>query len=175
LDADLRHPSVAAAMGDGSSDGWLNDALVLEEGSGTWPTVWPVRADRWSRLQYMASRRTAEAAPQDLLASPAMHGVLERAAHEYDIVLVDSPPVLAAADALILASQVEATLVVVRWRRTPRDALALAVSQITRAGGRLIGAVLNEVDVEHGVFDHGDPEAYRQGAVARYYGARGAV
>lgn len=170
VDADLRHSSVAAALGDESRDGWLNDVLDVEEEAGTaWPSIWPVRVEQWSGLHYLASRSGDGRAPQDLLASSAMHGVLERAAREYDVVLVDSPPILAVADALIMASQAEATLLVTWWRHTPKDAVALAVSKVTRAGGHLIGAVLNQVDMKRGSFAPNDPEIYRHYAMAGYH------
>jgi polysaccharide biosynthesis transport protein len=167
VDADLRRPSIASALGDRSprgysNGGWLND--ILETGTND---IWPVRTDPHSRLSYLASRET-DAAPQDLLGSPAMRGVLKRAARDYDVVLVDAPPIVAVSDALILSPMVEATLVVARWRRTPKDALSLTMAHLAHAGARVIGTVLNQVDVERGVFASGDPDAYRRLA-DRYY------
>jgi capsular exopolysaccharide synthesis family protein len=162
VDADLRCPSVASTLGDRSAEGWLND--ILEAGDSD---AWPVRTESHSRLSYLACHET-DAAPQDLLGSAEMRAVLERAAREFDIVLVDAPPVIAVSDALILSRMVEATLLVACWRRTPKDALALTMSQLAHAGARVVGAALNRVDVERGVFASGDPEAFRR-HTDRYY------
>ncbi|MCD4738143.1 MAG: capsular biosynthesis protein, partial [Anaerolineae bacterium] len=61
------------------------------------------------------------------------------------IVIVDSPPVLAAADATILSAKVDGVLLVVEVGSTARHAITQTVEQIRRSGARLLGTVLNRV------------------------------
>jgi capsular exopolysaccharide synthesis family protein len=82
----------------------------------------------------------------ELLGSEAMANLLDEVAGRFDLVIVDTPPVLAAADAEILAVQADAVAVVVRAGRTERHAARYAVQQLRAIGARVIGAVLNDPD-----------------------------
>jgi capsular exopolysaccharide synthesis family protein len=64
----------------------------------------------------------------------------------YDHVLYDSPPALAVADPVIIASVVDAAIVVARAGRTPRESLQSAVQKFAQAGIKPIGIVLNDLD-----------------------------
>ena len=70
--------------------------------------------------------------------------VLGRAATAYDLVVVDAPPALATADATALAGLADAVLFVVRAAHTDRRATERAYQQVVRAGGHVVGAVLND-------------------------------
>jgi len=84
--------------------------------------------------------------PSELLGSPAMRLVLEEAKALFDMVIIDSPPVLAVTDAAVLASLVDGTIVVVRMGESRREAVRRAVGQLRVVNGHVIGAVLNDVD-----------------------------
>lgn len=62
------------------------------------------------------------------------------------MVVIDSPPVLPVADAVMLAGQVDRILLVLENGKTHRSAAAQAVERLTSAGGRILGAVLNQID-----------------------------
>ena len=62
---------------------------------------------------------------------------------EYDVVILDAPPILPVADAAILATEVDGVLLLARYGSTSRDQLRQAVSRIDSVGGRLIGTILN--------------------------------
>jgi polysaccharide biosynthesis transport protein len=64
----------------------------------------------------------------------------------YDLVLLDTPPVLPVADALVLAGQADATLLVVRWEKTARTATLGAVRLLRESRARIMGAVMTRVD-----------------------------
>jgi capsular exopolysaccharide synthesis family protein len=85
--------------------------------------------------------------PSELLDSPtfASMGPAFLAAG-YDHIVYDSPPVLAVADPVIISSVVEATIVVARAGRTPRESLQRAVAKFAQAGTRPIGVVLNDLE-----------------------------
>ncbi|HEV7588842.1 MAG TPA: polysaccharide biosynthesis tyrosine autokinase [Longimicrobium sp.] len=82
----------------------------------------------------------------ELLGSERMTAVLAELGSRYDLLVVDTPPVLAAADAEILAVQTDATLVVVRAGQTERQSAQYAVQQLRAVGARVVGAVLNDPD-----------------------------
>jgi capsular exopolysaccharide synthesis family protein len=82
----------------------------------------------------------------ELLGSDRMRNALAELSEHYDLVLVDTPPVLAAADAEILGVQTDATLVVIRAGQTERQPAQYAVQQLRAIGARVVGAVLNDPD-----------------------------
>lgn len=95
--------------------------------------------------------------PSELLDSPtfAAMGPLFLAGG-YDHIVYDSPPALAVADPVIVASVVEATILVARAGRTPRESLLRAVAKFSQASRRPIGVVLNDVDAgRHGYGAYG--------------------
>lgn len=82
----------------------------------------------------------------ELLGSERMKAVLAELSERYDLVVVDTPPVLAAADAEILGVQTDATLVVIRAGKTERQPAQYAVQQLRAIGARVVGGVLNDPD-----------------------------
>jgi capsular exopolysaccharide synthesis family protein len=84
--------------------------------------------------------------PSELLGSQSMREVLREAREHYDVVLLDSPPLLAVTDAAVLSTMVDGAILVVRTGATPRTSVRRAVSQLETVHGRLIGTVLNDVD-----------------------------
>lgn len=85
--------------------------------------------------------------PSGILSSQRMDQLLSEATKRFDVVLVDSPPVLGVADASILVSKVDATIVVLQPRKMPVKALLRTKSIINNVGGQIIGLVMNNVDI----------------------------
>ncbi len=81
--------------------------------------------------------------PAELLQSRAMRDVVQRLRQHYDIVLLDSPPLLPVTDASLLSAVSDGVLIVVRHGRTSRDQLRESVDRITSVGGRIIGGIVN--------------------------------
>jgi polysaccharide biosynthesis transport protein len=81
-----------------------------------------------------------------MLGSAAMQQLLERVSAAYDVVMIDTPPVLAAADAEVLGVQADAVVLVVRAGQTERASAQYAVQQLRAIGARVVGAVLNDPD-----------------------------
>jgi len=84
--------------------------------------------------------------PSELLASQRMQAVLEKAKSFYDVVIFDTPPVLAVTDAQILANIVDGSLLVIRSRQTEYDAAEKAKKLLQSTNGKLLGTVLNDRD-----------------------------
>ncbi len=85
--------------------------------------------------------------PSGLLASYRMDRLLQEAARRFDVVLVDSPPMLGVSDASLIVSKVDATLIVLQPRKMPVKALQRTKNLIETAGGKVMGLVLNNVDI----------------------------
>lgn len=83
--------------------------------------------------------------PAELLGGSHFQDLLEEALRHFDRVVVDSAPVHAVSDTLLLAQKVQTTLVVVRSRRTPARAVARCIQLLQGAGARLGGVVLNQL------------------------------
>lgn len=80
----------------------------------------------------------------NLLSGVRMRVLLQELAKAFDLVILDTPPVLATADAGILASIADGVLLVVRAGQTDREAAKRAHQQLTNVGARIVGTVLND-------------------------------
>ena len=90
-----------------------------------------------------------------------MRRVIEESEAQYDVVIVDTPPINLITDAAQVVSAVDGVILVVRAGATEREALEMALERLDRAGARLLGIVLNGVSV---------PRYHKS-----YYGARSYV
>ena len=86
--------------------------------------------------------------PSELLGSSKMREVLARVGSMYEYILVDSAPVLPVSDSVLLSTLVDG-VVVIAGRRTARQAIRLGCTRLGSIGARIIGTVLNNVDIEH--------------------------
>ncbi len=93
--------------------------------------------------------------PAELLGSQRMLAVLERLKDGHDLLVFDSPPLHAVADAAILGSLADGTLLVVDAAHSRRSAVRLGREVLARAGASVVGAVLNRVP-ERARADYGD-------------------
>jgi polysaccharide biosynthesis transport protein len=81
----------------------------------------------------------------NLFSGKRMQQVLQEMRAEYDVVIIDCPPILAVADARTLCAMADRTVIVTHWNRTPAPAVRTAVREIETAGGKAIGIVLNQL------------------------------
>lgn len=86
--------------------------------------------------------------PSELLGSQKMKVFLERAKQQFDIVLLDSPPISSLADASVLGAVVDGVLFIVKVNMANRDLIEKAKEQLETVGANIIGVVLNDVDVK---------------------------
>ena len=139
LDADMRRPHMHSLFGLGVAPG-LSDLLAgkvrLEDG---------VRATATPSLKVVTAGNAA-ANPAELVASRRFAELLAELQRGCDVVVLDTPPVMAVADASILAHQTSGVLFVVAADSTSRQAAQAALDQLERARSRFIGAVLNRTD-----------------------------
>ena len=84
--------------------------------------------------------------PTELVMGSLLQTMIDDATSAYDVVLIDSAPVLGIADAIILSSKVEATIFVIESGRTGMKAAQNALSRLLAGGGHIIGVVLTKFD-----------------------------
>lgn len=141
VDADLRRGILHEAFDLLRSPG-LSDLLVgeLDPREAIRPAVRP------SLDLLPAGKRPPN--PSELLGSQAMAKLLSAWREEYRWVLFDTPPVLAVTDAAVLAALVDGAVLVVKAGETDRRAGWRAIQQLRRVGARVVGAVLNEIELQ---------------------------
>ena len=140
VDADLRKPTVHQKLGLPREPG-LVEAL-FEDGPVPESTVHEV-ADN---LCVMPAGSTAPN-PSELLGSSKMRKVIAQLQEDYDVVIFDAPPVLAATDAVLLSVQTDATVLVARAGSTKDFDVQSVTETLRGVGAVLIGVVLNGFDV----------------------------
>ena len=136
VDADLRRPSQHELFGLSNERG-LSD-MFRSESAFDDPPLQPVPN---STLKVLTSGPLPPI-PSQLLAARKMDEVIARLLERADMVLFDAPPVVAVTDASLLASKVDAVLLVVRAGDTRREHVRAAKDRLEKVNARLVGAVL---------------------------------
>jgi len=142
LDGDLRKPQVAARL-------MVEDALGIEQLLVDNPDVseayGEVQMSGAGRLRVIANQ-IPSATPSVLLGSKKMREVLEEMALDADVVVIDTPPLLAVSDAVPLVRMASGVVLVAKSDATSRDGLLKARQMIEAAQGTLLGSVLTGVN-----------------------------
>jgi len=140
VDADLRRPRVHKVFGITNEIG-LSSFL-----SGNAPVEEVVRDSGVPNLQVVTSGPVPPN-PSELLASKALEAFMEslETVGPFDHVFFDSPPLLQMADAVLLATCMDATILVAREGRTIHQSLSSGVKRLRQSRARILGAVLNAV------------------------------
>jgi capsular exopolysaccharide synthesis family protein len=151
VDADLRRPSVAEYLG---LEGRAGLTSVLIGRADVEDVIQPWRD---SGLDVLPSGQVPPN-PSELLGSPAMVELVAKLEASYDVVLLDTPPLLPVTDATILTKLVGGALVVVGADRIHRAQLAESLETLETADARLHGLVLNKIarrDARPYVYENG--------------------
>jgi capsular exopolysaccharide synthesis family protein len=140
IDADMRKPRLHTFFDVNRTPG-LSEVLT---GSATFSET-VVRHSSVESLYFLPAG-TPPPNPAELLGSRRLDAVLDEARKEFDLVLVDSPPLLVVTDPVILSTRVDGTILVIRSGRTTKKVLKRASEILARSSGRKLGIVLNGVD-----------------------------
>ena len=138
VDGDLRRSTIHRAFGLVQEPG-LTDVLI-----GGVSTAEGIRPEVAEKLDLLPSGSTPPN-PSELLGSSAMDALIKELRHDYEYVIVDTPPTLPVTDAAVVASNADATILVVRSGDTEETAAQRALDQLRRVRARIAGAVLNAV------------------------------
>lgn len=152
VDADLRRPRVARALGiEGSIglSGVLSHAVDLEDAIQSW--------GRGGALHVLTSGRSAPN-PSELLGSSTMAKLIATFEGAYEVVIIDAPPLLPVTDPAVLGSMSSGVVLVVSADgRTNKADVAQAVANLESVKARLLGVVVNRLEKRakgHGYYDY---------------------
>ena len=138
VDADLRRPSIAEYVG---IEGGVGLTTVLIGRAEVEDVVQPLGK---TSLDLLPAGQIPPN-PSELLGSMAMAELLERLSASYDMVLLDSPPLLPVTDAVVLSNLAGGALVVVGVDRIHRPQLQQSLESLETAGAHLFGIVMNKI------------------------------
>jgi len=140
IDADLRRPSTHTVFSFGREPGLVN-VLIGE--------LAPDHACRPTGIRNLDLLTCGPIPPNpsELLGSDRARQLLQQLRQNYDIVFLDTPPVISVIDALVLAPIAHAYVLVARANETRIEALIKARELLERVSARIVGAVLNEFDI----------------------------
>jgi polysaccharide biosynthesis transport protein len=164
IDADLRRPNAHALLGTDLSPGLgerLQSTAVHDDFSGLETMV--------EHLSFLPAG-TNENPPAELLGTQHMESVLTAAREQFDAVLIDSPPVLAVTDSVVLSRTVDATFIVVSADRTELAALHTTRDTLEAVGSGVSGVILNRFDEKKSSYQYG--YGYGYGRTEAYNKAR---
>lgn len=143
VDADLRKPNLHTRFGTDNMIG-LSNLLTNTVRKDDLQKVF--RPTRFANVTFV-SAGTIPPNPPDLLSSPKMAMLLQACTERYDIVILDSPPVMGLSDSPILARIVEGSLLVVSANQVSRKSTQGALKRLKTVGGHVFGATLTKFSV----------------------------
>jgi len=163
VDADVRRPCVAATI-----NGRRRPAQVFAQ-LGSTRVALQKDALRGVDVMTILQDKDRSGSAVRCLSPSDLEAVLGEAKAHYDLIVVDTPPVLAIPDAPTLVQTIDGAILVVRWRATPSVAVNASMRTLSAYGARVLGAVLTQVRVEALGKTEGS-QAYAYRAAAQYYG-----
>jgi len=163
VDSDMRRPRVHSAFGLENEDG-LSTAIL-----GMRKVEELVRPTQVPGLDILTCGPIPPN-PAELIHTERFKEVVAQLERLYDRVVFDSPPVIAVTDPVVLSRLVDGVVLVVKSMVTNRRAAKFAVKQMRDIGGHLLGAVLNDLDLENREYGYYHYYYYRK--YGYYYGAR---
>lgn len=162
IECDLRQPKFSRLLKSEGGPG-LSDLLL-----GNAPLADAVRQDPVSGLDYIPAGKPG-GDMLSLFLSDAMARLLNAVREQYDLILLDTPPVQAMSEARVAASLADAVLLCVRWRDTPRAVLRHALDMLRETHANVVGSVLTRIDPRvHVRSGSADSEVYHR-RYRRYY------
>ncbi len=93
--------------------------------------------------------------PVELLGSQKMAQLIDFFRADYDLILFDTPPVVAVTDATLLGTKTDGMLIIIKSHHTDREIVIRAINNLQNVGVRIVGAVLNNIDLSHKYSSYG--------------------
>jgi capsular exopolysaccharide synthesis family protein len=165
LDADLRKPSVHKMFGQSREPGLVG--ILFSEGRPDFERF----ATDVDEL-YIIPSGSPSPNPSEILGSRKMREFLMAAREYFDVVVIDTPPVLTVADAVIVSTQADGTIYVATAAQTDLPAVESGIIALQNVGAYILGAVVNKFDHQeaYGRYGYRYGGGYGYGQSERYYG-----
>lgn len=138
IDCDLRKPSIHKKFRISNNRG-LSDVIIDRD---------KLNKCIQKRTEYLDILTAGKIPPNpsEMLGSEAMSSLLDELSNIYDVIILDSPPVLAVTDAQILSTKSDGTVLVVRAEKTKKDTVMAAKGVLDKVNANILGTVLNGGD-----------------------------
>jgi polysaccharide biosynthesis transport protein len=149
VDADMRRPTFYPGLQSRDDEPGLSNVLT-----GQLEGELPVRKTGAANMWLMTAGPTVPN-PADLLSTTAYREMTEKALGRFDIVIADGPPILGLADALLLAAQSEAVIMVVEASTIRRSQVLNALNRLRSSNAHVVGAVLNKFNRKNSGYGYG--------------------
>jgi capsular exopolysaccharide synthesis family protein len=120
-----------------------------------------------NNVSYLSSLAGEPGAP-DILGVSTLDALLAEVRADYDLVLIDTAPVLALAETRVIARKADGVMFIVRWAETPMQAARKAINDLLDSGANVIGVTLTQVDVRKAA-SAGYGEAMYTSGMSKYY------
>lgn len=147
LDADLRKPTSHHTFGVSNQIGLSNlivNDLLLDE---------VIKKTKFASLDLITSGPIPPN-PAELLSAPKLDAIMVRLKTNYDMIIIDSPPILSMTDAQLLSKSASGVILVTNVEKNNRDRLNEAKDLLDKAGANIIGIVLNKQTETHAEDDY---------------------
>jgi polysaccharide biosynthesis transport protein len=153
LDCDLRRAAGTAAVGVRPSAG------LLEVLDGRVELSRVLMKDAETGVDFLPLKASANA--RDVFGTEAMDRLLDRLRSEYELIVLDTAPVLAVSETRVLARKADAVVLLAAWRQTPQKAIEHALEMLESVGAQVTGVALSMVDLRVQMrTGYGDPAMY---------------
>ncbi len=153
IDADLRRPSLHRRIGTGNEAG-MTTLLTSSDAVET-----AIIAAAQPGLSLITSGPIPPA-PTELIASHRMQALLDELAEKFDVVIIDSPPILGLADAPLMAPLADGVIMVIEADRSRRGTLKASLRRLRAMRPLILGAVLTKFDARKSSYGYGYSEYY---------------
>lgn len=142
IDADMRKGELSRLLGLAQKPGYL-DAIC-----GRLPIEAAIVRDSTTRLNVLpaASIVDGEISAAELLSSPQASRLLTQLKDQFDLIVIDAPPILPVVDARIVADLADQIIFVMTWKKTPKPLAKRALKALGSNGRKVIGVIVNQVD-----------------------------
>ena len=165
IDMDLRHPALSDVYSPNAQDG------IVELITGETKVASVVKVDEQSKLRFIpASRSDLISHTSEILGSSKMHDFLGQLREVFDLIVIDSSPLLPVTDGRALIKAVDSVVLVIKWETTSREAVKSAFRQTFGLEDKLIGSVLSQVNPEKAKYYDYYKSGYYTKAYPYYYG-----
>ncbi len=145
IDADLRRSACHTVLGV------ENDSGLAEVLAGQCRPAEVIRPTVSEHL-FVLSSGSLPPNPAELVGSQQMRDLLASLQEQYDYILIDSPPVMLTSDAVLLSTMVDGVVLVANAQQTPRQVVREARMRLGHARAKLLGVVLNQLNIRHGEY-----------------------
>ena len=162
IDADMKRPSIARTLKKEFKFG-LSDVL---EGRAKKEDI--ICREENAGIDFIPSHPNTVNS-HGLLGSEQMKNFISEARKEYDLIIIDTPPVMALSDCIGLTKMVDTTIFVIRWQKTKIDTVKSAIKQLKSFDVNIAGVVLTRVDMKKQSKYSGSDKGYYYTNYSEYY------